>query len=70
MTRDELIEQMRDDYRQKDLISLKRHYLMGNWLLRLDDKDKIEMAISKLEKEGLPDIVVQALKMLGGKIVS
>lgn len=70
MRREELLEKMREDYRKRDLESLRRHFTMGSWLLTQEDKDKIQGAIYSLEKENLPPMVKEALKILGGRIVS
>lgn len=67
--REKLLETMREDYKNKDLKSLKRHFLMGHWILTEEDKGKIEMAIKKLESEDLPEIVKYALEVLGGRVV-
>lgn len=67
MTRPELLEEMRDDYRAKDLKSLKRHFTMGAWLLTEEDKTKISKTIAELE--ALPQPVQDALRILGGKLI-
>lgn len=71
MHRNDLLDMMREDYRRRDLASLKRHFTMGHWLLTPDDAKKIKGAISTLEKTIASDPVIQeALRLLGGRIVT
>lgn len=70
MTRESLLEEMREDYRTRNIIALKKHYFMGQWLLNEEDKMKILAAIKNLEEEALHPMVKEALKILGGRIVS
>jgi len=64
MTREGMLEKMREDYRTKNVSSLKRHFSMGQWILTEDDKVKIQKAIDKL------DMVSETLRIIGGKVVS
>lgn len=67
--REKLLETMREDYKNKDLKSLKRHFLMSQWMLTDEDKGKITKAISTLEHEVIPEALRYAHSLLGGEIV-
>ena len=69
MNRLEVLEKMRDDYRSGDLPSLKRKFVMSQWLLTNEDKAKIQMAIDKLEGRSIDPLVYEALALLGGRII-
>ena len=70
MTRESLLEMMREDYRTQDIAGLKRHLTLGQWLLTEDDKWKIQTGIKRLEEKKMTPTVKEALKILGGRIVS
>ena len=69
MNREEILEKMRDDWKNGDLPNLKRKFVLSQWLLTSDDKMKIQMAIDKLEGRNIDPLVYKALEMLGGRIL-
>lgn len=62
MNREEVLKKLRELYREKDFKSLKRNFLMYSYALTEEDKEKIKKVI-------YPDIVIEAAKILGGKIL-
>lgn len=70
MTRETLLEMMRDDYRKKDLNGLRRHFTMGQWLLKDGDKENIRIGIKRLEEDGIHPVTREALDILGGRIIT
>jgi len=69
MDRAELLKKIRNSWRGKDIHSMKRLFLLGGWLLTVEDKQKIEQAMKELEAKQIHPQVAEALKILGGKIV-
>ena len=73
------MEKMRDAYRDGDAVRLKKLFVMGQWMLSDEDKEKIAGAIAKLEgqpytpptpKQHNNPLIDDALRLLGGKIVN
>lgn len=62
MNREEILKKLRELYEEKDFKSLKRNFLMYSYALTEEDKEKIKKVI-------YPDIVIEAAKILGGKIL-
>lgn len=73
MSKTDILEKMRASYRAGDLKSLKRQFMIGQWCLTDEDKQKISAAIVKLEQQPPPKplnpIIEEALRLLGGRIV-
>ncbi len=64
LTREKLLEKMREDYKNGDVRSLKSKYYLSAFLLTNEDKKKISLAIVKLE--GGPLSVKEALTQFDG----
>ncbi len=62
MNREEVLKKLRELYKEKDFKSLKRNFLMHSYALTEEDKEKIKKVL-------YPGIVIQAAKILGGKIL-
>lgn len=67
LTREELLEELRECFRRRDIKTLNALLEAGARSLTNEDRQKIEAAMEKLGREGT--LVEQALVMLGGKIV-
>lgn len=69
MNRDTLLEKMREHYKNKDVKSLKRGLSLGAFFLLDEDKTKIQLAIQKLESEGLTDNERELIKKVNEMLV-
>lgn len=69
MDRPQLLKLMRYDYMTHDIASLKRRLALGKYILTDEDKTKIEAAIAHLDGSKMNPLVLEALKILGGRIV-
>lgn len=64
LSREAVLEQLRECYRQKDVASLKRKFYLYNYLLTDEDRAKILPLI-----EDIHPMVQEALKVLGGRLI-
>jgi len=62
MNREAVLKKLRELYKEKDFESLKRNFLLYSYALTEEDKEKIKKVL-------YPGIVIQAAKILGGKIL-
>ncbi len=69
MNREKLLELLREDYRQRDLDALRKHFNLGTWLLTPEDKTKVSGAIYTLESNDRTPLINHTLKTLGGRLL-
>jgi hypothetical protein len=71
---EKIINDLRELYRQKDLIGMKKEYALGMWLIPKEKRGQIEQAILNLEIEKGKDdyendLVSHAVKNYKYKVV-
>ncbi len=67
VSRENLLETLREDFRRRDMFSLNRHLKEAGVVLTEEDRQKVRAAVEKLGREGT--LVEKALVMLWGRIV-
>jgi uncharacterized protein (DUF2225 family) len=70
-TSEEVLESLRECYREKDFFNFKRIFWLYAFSLEKEDREKVYNVLKNLTEEQtrMPENIKKALELLGGKIV-